>query len=71
MRLGPRVGDINAPYKPSYGDNTYDDEDETTQGATYNGSDLGSLTFRNNNDNGLCRSTRCVCPRVSGRQGWL
>ena len=34
MRLGPRAGDINAPYKPSYGDNTYDDEDETTQDAT-------------------------------------
>ena len=43
MRLGSGTSDINAPNKPSYGDNTYDDE-ETPHGTAYNGSDVGSPT---------------------------
>jgi hypothetical protein len=45
IRLGPGASDINAPNKPSYGDNTYDEE-ETPHDTTYNGSDVGSLTSR-------------------------
>lgn len=45
IRLGPGSGDINAPNKPSYGDNTYNEE-ESSHNATHNGSDVGSLTSR-------------------------
>jgi hypothetical protein len=42
-RLGPGASDINAPNKPSYGDNIY--EEETPHCTAYNGSDVGSLTL--------------------------
>jgi hypothetical protein len=46
MRLGPGASDINAPNKPSYGDDTDEEEEETPYGTTYNGGDVGSLTLR-------------------------
>jgi hypothetical protein len=54
MRPGPGASDINAPNKPSYGDNTYEEE-QTPHRTAYNESDVGSLTLRSRG-RGHCRS---------------